>query len=87
MIVKVSSTLSNLSKAIDGLVSMSDELDNVFTKMFDNKVPDVWAKVAYPSLKPLGSWVNDFFERLEFLQKWIDDGIPTTFWLSGFFFT
>lgn len=46
---------------------MSNELDKVFKKMFDNKVPDVWAKVAYPSLKPLGSWVNDFLDRLAFL--------------------
>jgi dynein heavy chain, axonemal len=63
MIKTVRASLDNLSKAIDGLVTMTNELDEVFNKLFDNKVPEVWNKVSYPSLKPLASWMNDFLER------------------------
>ena len=59
----------------------------MFNSIFDNKVPDAWHKNAYPSLKPLGSWVKDFVARLQFMQKWIDEGAPPNFWISGFFFT
>lgn len=83
----VSSSLVNVDKAIDGLVVMSQDLEVVFNSLFDNKVPDTWHKVSYPSLKPLGSWINDFVERLKFMQKWIDEGAPPSFWISGFFFT
>jgi dynein heavy chain len=83
----VSSTLINVDKAIDGFVTMSHDLELVFNSVFDNRVPDAWNKVSYPSLKPLGSWVNDFVERLKFMQKWIDEGAPPNFWISGFFFT
>ena len=31
---------------------------------------------AYPSLKPLSSWVTDLIARVAFIQKWIDLGIP-----------
>ena len=30
--------------------------------------------------------MNELLERVEFLQKWIDGGVPPIIWISGFFF-
>lgn len=87
MISRISSSLVSLRKAIDGIVSMSSELETIFNNLLDNKVPDFWAAVAYPSMKNLGSWILDFLKRLEFIQNWVDSGAPESFWISGFFFT
>jgi dynein heavy chain len=84
-VVKVSTL--QLRDAISGLITMSAELEKVFNSLFDNKVPEMWNKAAYPSLKPLAQWIDDFISRLNFMQNWIDQGPPKIFWISGFFFT
>ena len=83
----VCSTLKNVGKALKGEVPLSLELEEVCNSLFKNQVPELWHKRAYPSLKPLASWVVDFLERLKFMQTWIDEGAPVNFWISGFFFT
>merc|ERR1711934_230826 len=63
-------TLPQLDKALQGLVVMSGALEGK----------------AYPSLKPLGPWTDDLMLWLDFIRDWIRDGIPITFWISGFYF-
>ncbi|XP_055869629.1 dynein axonemal heavy chain 6-like isoform X1 [Biomphalaria glabrata] len=65
---------------------MSQELENVYNAFLNNHVPELWARNAYPSLKSLASWVKDLIMRCCFIDNWINNGPPKSFWLSGFFF-
>ena len=84
-VVKTSSL--QVKDAIAGLITMSSDLEKVSNALFDNRVPEMWSKAAYPSLKPLAQWIDDFIARLDFMGNWLDRGPPEIFWLSGFFFT
>ncbi len=80
------SSLILLKKAIRGFIVMSEELDSMYSSFQNGKVPRNWEKVAYPSLKPLTSWYQDLIERVSFMNEWLVNGQPSSFWMSGFFF-
>jgi dynein heavy chain len=82
----VRSSLQDMQKAVKGLLLMSSDLETAFFEIFDGKTPAMWLKNSYPSLKPLGAYVNDLIERLRFFQKWVDEGPPVKFWFSGIYF-
>lgn len=79
-------SLRELQRALKGLVVLSAELENMGNAVYDQRVPILWSSAAYPSLKPLSPWFGDLLQRLQFLCQWIDRGIPSSFWISGFYF-
>jgi dynein heavy chain len=83
----IKASLNDTRRAILGQLAMIPEIEKVHKAMAMGRLPEAWAKKSYPSLKPLGSYVNDFLARLAFLQRWIEDEEPTVYWLSGFYFT
>ena len=86
LLTKVRSSLQDLQKAVKGLVVMDASLESLSRAMLNNQLPDLWAKVSYPSLKPLASYIAELLERLSFFQSWIDDKPPTIFQMPHFFF-
>ncbi|KAG8348375.1 dynein heavy chain [Trypanosoma vivax] len=82
----VQKCLAEFSRAVRGEVDMSAELEAVGACFYINAVPASWAAFAYPSLKPLSSWVDDLVRRVQFVQSWYDTGVPRALWMGGFFF-
>ena len=86
LVKQVTSTLKMLDKAVKGLVVMSAELEEMFNAFMLQAVPGLWVKKAYPCLKPLNSWYEDFLKRLYMINAWMLEGPPVTYWVPAFFF-
>ena len=78
-------TVVNLDLGIDGLVSITSELENVYDSLLTGRVPTTWNQ-CFPSLKPLGSWTGNLWKRLQQIRDWIMVGMPTCFWMEGITF-
>jgi len=87
LLKEIKSTSETLLKAIKGELVMTNDLDKMFKALYDGKVPDLWLAKSYPTLKPLANYVIDLQKRCNFFRNWVENGIPKSFWLSGFFFT
>lgn len=83
----IRASLVNLVKALNGQVVMSREVELLAAAMFDGHVPEMWAAVSYPSLKPLAGYVADLVARLNFLAGWVDKGTPAIVHLPSIYFT
>jgi dynein heavy chain len=86
LIAKVKLSFAMLDKAIQGLVVMSADYEEMFNAFLIQSTPKMWSKVTYPCLKPLNSWMVDFVDRVAFMRRWLVGGAPASFWVPCFYF-
>jgi dynein heavy chain len=82
----IKSTLTNVQKAMKGLVVLSQVLESVANDVFIGRVPEVWKSRSFASRKPLAAYFAELVERINMLDTWIEKGPPPFFWIVGFFF-
>lgn len=86
LLQKTRSSLKDLQLAIQGLVLMSSNLEEIFTCVHEGRVPSIWL-TTYPSLKLLGAWTRDLVSRVEHFNEWArTTHPPLLFWLAAFTF-
>eukprot|EP00828_Plagiopyla_frontata_P009629 TRINITY_DN14982_c0_g1_i3.p1 TRINITY_DN14982_c0_g1~~TRINITY_DN14982_c0_g1_i3.p1 ORF type:complete len:673 (-),score=103.34 TRINITY_DN14982_c0_g1_i3:144-2162(-) len=86
LIEKITTSLQDLNSALEGNIIMNSELEQLSEQLALNKIPSLWLKYSYPSVKSLANYYQDFGKRIEMLKQWIEDKQPIKFWISGFFF-
>ena len=83
---RIRTTLKEMLRALKGLVVMSEEIEIMERSLSIQQVPALWTAAAYPSLKALGGWVADYFQRINFIGNWLKMEVPSSFWITSFFF-
>ena len=86
LLAEMKRSLAELDLGLKGDLTMSDPMEKLMNALADGAVYAGWAKLAYPSLRSLGSWVNNLEKRVEQLAQWCGDlQLPKAVWLSGLF--
>lgn len=86
LLKRVQMSLEELQLGLNGDLTISDKMQELMDSIYANKLPEQWQAVAYPSLRPLDSWLSDLTARNVQLQAWQADlATPKVVWLSGFF--
>jgi len=82
LLLKVRDSIKVLKKGIQGFVVISKEQEDVLNALYLGAIPASWL-TAYPSLKPLSSWMPDLVDRIDQLNIWGFQGVPKLLWLGG----
>ncbi|KAL8598267.1 hypothetical protein ACOMHN_035217 [Nucella lapillus] len=72
LLTTIHTTLTTLVLAIKGEVIMSDLLEEAYNALLRQEIPPQWKAASYESNKPLGSWVNDLEQRVDFFSSWAE---------------
>nr|XP_034175500.1 dynein heavy chain 12, axonemal isoform X3 [Osmia lignaria] len=72
---EIRQSLVLLEKAVKGLIVMTPAIEILAVHILHARIPPSWVKAcAYPTLKPLPNFINDFLLRLNFFRKWLTNG-------------
>ena len=82
-------TLGELDAGFRGEMTMSQDMEKLMTDLYSGIIPTAWQvrPFAFPSLRPLGSWLNNLTERISQLSEWSTSPMetPRCTWISGLF--
>jgi dynein heavy chain len=82
LIKAIVESLFEIDLAFKGELTMTEKMEDLMDAIALNRVPAPWAKLAFPSNRGLGSWLDNLKQRLEQLNLWKDDPTkipPVTF--------
>mmetsp|Transcript_13743 Transcript_13743/g.31844 ORF Transcript_13743/g.31844 Transcript_13743/m.31844 type:complete len:4493 (+) Transcript_13743:136-13614(+) len=77
-------TLRDLQLAIAGTIVLAAALIDAMNALFDARVPGSWSEISWQA-PTLGVWFPGLLGRYEQWDKWLRNGRPKSFWLTGFF--
>lgn len=84
LLIAIKRSLIELNLGLKGDLTMTEPMENLTKALANDTVPDAWIKLAYPSLRPLGSWLVNLLQRVAQLVDWTTDlSVPKSVWLSG----
>ena len=79
-------TLEELDLGLKGDLTMTDQMESMVSALANDSVPQQWRRYAWPSLRPLGSWMEDLLRRVKQLDDWTSEmQMPSVVWLGGLF--
>ncbi|KAF6251999.1 flagellar outer dynein arm heavy chain beta [Scenedesmus sp. NREL 46B-D3] len=86
LLAEMKRSLAELDLGLKGDLTMSEPMERLMHSLANDAVPLSWRNLAYPSLRPLGSWLLNLLARCQQLTEWTADlGLPKVVWLSGLF--
>jgi len=66
---------------------MTEKMEALMNSIFLDRIPASWEKLAFPSTRGLGSWLDNLKHRLDQLNQWKEDPtrIPNVTFLNRLF--
>jgi len=75
LLLEIIRSLEEVDQGFKGLLTISDQMEQLIDAIALFRVPATWVKLAYPSKRGLGSWLENLDKRIRQLSDWKEDPI------------
>jgi len=82
LVEEIQRSLNELDQGLSGELQISEKMVALHQSLDLSRVPATWAKLAYPSERALGSWVDNLIARADQLNNWVSDPIRVPPWVN-----
>ncbi len=79
LVILLETSLNNVRKALEGLIVMNNDLEDMAYCVHNNIIPQLWKDNSYPSLMPLNEWLKDCSKRVSFFANWLESAAPKVY--------
>merc|ERR1711937_1054929 len=66
-------SLLELQLGFKGELTMSAPMEALMNSLYMEKIPPYWSKLAFPSTRPLATWITNLSDRCAQLDEWCGD--------------
>lgn len=73
LLLEIIRSLEEVDQGFRGLLTISDQMEQLIDSIGLFRVPASWIKLAYPSKRGFGSWLENLDKRIKQLSDWKDD--------------
>jgi dynein heavy chain len=68
-------SLLELQLGFKGELTMSAPMEALLNSLYMEKIPPYWSKLAFPSTRPLATWITNLADRCAQLDEWCNDPV------------
>ncbi|CAF1405518.1 unnamed protein product, partial [Adineta steineri] len=76
-------SMNELKQALNGQINFSFQLDEINKDLYHGQIPTLWKSYTPQTKKSLANWIEQFRQRNQQYDKWIQDGELKVINLSG----
>ena len=87
LLTEIARSIEEIDQGLKGLLTISEKMEQTMDALVVNRVPLVWANLAYPTRRGLEGWIVNLLQRVEQLNAFRDDplNLPKVIMVSRFF--
>lgn len=75
LLIEIVRSLEETDLGFKGLLTITEKMENLIISISLNRVPENWVKLAYPSKRGLGSWLDNLWKRYDQYDQFKEDPI------------